>query len=269
MNPLIIGLLMTVSVSNLEFYVSTGGADNNPGTKDAPFATLERARDAVREIRSGDRTSGQGVTVWLRGGDYIRTETLEFTAKDSGTPGAPVVWRAYEDETARLLGGRVINRFEHVEDAAILARLGEAARDNVLEANLRDLGVDDFGALHSRGFGRPTTPAHGELFFGGRPMTLARWPNAGDWELIAGFPEDAAADDDHGGNIGVLAEGFFYENDRPRNWRNPGGIWVHGYWAYDWANSYERVTELDLARCFIRTDEPHGLYGFRRGQRFY
>jgi hypothetical protein len=44
---------------------------------------------------------------------------------------------------------------------------------------------------------------------------------------------------------------------------------VHGYWAYDWANSYERIQDLDVEQRLIKTASPHGIYGFRRGQRFY
>ncbi len=63
-----------------------------------------------------------------------------------------------------------------------------------MQVNLSALGMTDFGKMASRGFGRPLTPAHCELFFGGRPMTLARWPNEGDWERIAGYPERGATD---------------------------------------------------------------------------
>lgn len=252
-----------------DVYVSPDGSDDNPGTKRKPFATLERARDAVREIKRAGAIPRDGLTVWLRGGDYCRTQSLQLTAEDSGAPGAPIVWRSYRNERARLLGGRVIKGFRPVTDGAVLARLDENVRDKVLEVDLRAIGIEDYGSLQSRGFGRPAAPAHGELFFGGRPMTLARWPNEGDWEQIAGFPEDAGRDDDHGGNIGALAEGFFYAGDRPNRWQDLDNLWVHGYWAYDWANSYEQVTELDRGRRFIRTKEPHGHYGFRKGQRFH
>ena len=48
------------------FCIATDGRDQNPGTQDKPFATLERARDAVREARKPGLPKG-GVTVWLRG----------------------------------------------------------------------------------------------------------------------------------------------------------------------------------------------------------
>jgi len=44
---------------------------------------------------------------------------------------------------------------------------------------------------------------------------------------------------------------------------------VHGYWSWDWANSYERIERLDLDQKLVKTAAPHGLYGFRKGQRFY
>ena len=37
----------------LEYWVSTTGNDADAGTKEKPFATLERARDAVRDARKG------------------------------------------------------------------------------------------------------------------------------------------------------------------------------------------------------------------------
>jgi hypothetical protein len=100
-------------------------------------------------------------------------------------------------------------------------------------------------------------------------MTLARWPNEGGFERIDGFPEASGQGDDHGGKIGTLEQGFYYAGDRPRRWQDTGDLWVHGYWAWDWANSYERVATLDLDRRWVRTAPPHGLYGFRKGQRYY
>jgi len=252
-----------------DVFVSPNGSDDNPGTRDKPFATLERARDAVREMRRSGALPKDGVTVWLRGGDHARTTVLELTAEDSGTAEAPIVWRGYGGERARVIGGRVISGFQPVEDDSVRARLAPQARNHVLVADLRAQGIQDYGEPRSRGFARPTAPAHGELFFGGMPMTVARWPNTGDWEHIAGFPEEGGVDDGHGTNMGALPAGFFYEGDRPSRWENADDIWVHGYWAYDWANSYERIAELDPVRRLVRTAEPHGNYGFIKKQRFH
>ena len=261
----VVALLVAHRGSALDFYVATSGSDTNPGSAARPFATLERARAAVREFRQGSA----GITVFLRGGDYYRTNALELTAADSGTPGAPIVWQAAKGEKVRLLGGRSLTGFQPISDPALLARLAEPARSNVLRVDLSPLGSVEFGEMKSRGFARPTAPAHCELFFGGKPMRLARWPNEGEWERIAGFPEAAGEGDGHGGKLGKLEEGFFYSGDRPRRWKDSADLWVHGYWAWDWANSYERVAAIDLERHLIRTAPPSGNYGFRNGQRFY
>src|ERR1035441_7253766 len=218
---LILGATLLLALPGLaaQLYVSLTGSDTNPGTRARPFATLERARDEVRRLRQDRKLAKGGFTVWLRGGDYLRTNALQLTVADSGTASAPIVWRACKGESVRLLGGRKLSGFEPVTAPAVLARLPETARGHVLQVDLSALGLSGFGPMSSRGFGRPLSPAHCELFFGGRPMTLARWPNEGDWEQIAGVPESGATRDEHGGQIGKLEEGFLFSGDRPRQWK--------------------------------------------------
>lgn len=262
-------LLFCGVAANADLYVSPAGDDLNPGSEQEPFKTMERARDAIRELKRTTGIPQEGMTVWLREGDYLRDKAFELTADDSGSLDAPIRWQCYPDERVRLLGGRVLTGFQQVKNTDVLERLDESARTNVLQADLRELGIHDFGTMKSRGFGRPTVPAHGELFFDGRPMTLARWPEPGSWEHIQDFPKESGADDGHGTTMGKLTAGFFYEGDRPARWKNFDNLWVHGYWSYDWADSYERVAELDPTRRFLRTAEPYGHYAFSKKQRFY
>src|ERR1051326_2345084 len=186
---------LRLSALGADFYVATNGNDHwsgalaspNAARSDGPFATLDSARDALRRARAAGRLPS-GATIWIRGGTYSRERSFDLTAVDSGTPQMPVLYRAYSNETPRLLGGRIISGFMALKDNAVKARLTPAAGAQVLQLNLREHGITNFGRLQSRGFGRPTTPAHLELFFDGQPMTLARWPNNGEWERIAGFP---------------------------------------------------------------------------------
>jgi hypothetical protein len=260
---------VAVPAAAVEFFVAPTGNDAHPGTAEQPFATLERARDALRAMRKAEGQSWGGATIWLRAGDYCRTASLELTSEDSGTAQAPVTWRAYPREAARLLGGRALTGFQAVTDPAVLARINEQARDSIRQIDLRALGIHEFGTMQSRGFSRPTTPAHCELFCDGQPMTLARWPNVGEWLQIAGIVEAQAQDDGHGTKIGRLEDGFLIDTDRPWAWQDTGDVWVHGYWSWDWANSYERVALLDRGQRLVKTAPPHGLYGFRKGQRFH
>ena len=255
---------------HLDLYVATNGDDAwsgrlpapNETLTDGPLATLEAARDAIRRHKQA------AVTVWIRGGLYTLAHTFDLELEDSGAVDAPIVYRSYPGEQVRLLGGKRITHFSPVTDPAVLERLDEAARPHIVEADLRDLGITDFGELQSRGFNRPITPAHLELFFNDQPMTAARWPNEG-FVHIAGWPPEARKDDEHGRDIGDLPHGFYYEGDRPRRWKTHEDIWLHGYWAWDWANSYEKVESIDVEKRLIKTAPPNGHYGFRAGNRYF
>jgi len=251
-------------------YVSPQGNDSwsgkldspNEGRTDGPFATLGAARQAIREMKKTTGRPAGGAAVWIRPGDYYLERGFELTEEDSGTAESPIVYRAAETQNARLVGGREVSSWRKVEDQAILNRFDPAARGNVVQADLKALGITNFGRLSSRGFGRAVTPAQLELFFSGKPMTLARWPNSG-FTKIVGYPSGVG--DEHGGKLGTLTGGFNYEGDRPARWRDTGDIWIHGYWAYDWANSYEHVASIDLDKRLIKTSPPYGHYGFRAG----
>jgi len=236
------------------FYVAPGGSDAASGSRDAPWATLERARDAVRDLKKAGPLPEGGVTVVLRAGVYERTGPLELGAGDSGTERSPVVYRAEEGREVRITGGRAVGGFQPVADPAVLARLDEAARGRVLQADLKAQGIADFGQLTERGFDRPVRPAHMELFFDDRPMTLALWPNEG-YARIADLPD------------GPKARRFQYAGDRPGRWVGEPDAWVYGYWVYDWADTYLKVESIDLPKRILATTAQHG-YGLRKDARW-
>ena len=89
-----------------DFFVATGGSDANPGTLESPFATLKKARDAVRaKIQRGLR---RDVLVLVRGGRYELATTLVFDSRDSGTAEHGVTYAAFPGEWPVISGGRVI-----------------------------------------------------------------------------------------------------------------------------------------------------------------
>jgi len=248
------------------FYVSPEGNDAWTGQRvspdaagtDGPFATLQRARDAIRALPGEQRAAGP-ITVLLRGGIYVLEQTFELNEADSGTKAAPIIYRAYGDEEVRIIGGREVTGFEPVTDAAILERLDPAARSHVLKADLKQAGVTDFGKVTPGG-------DRFELFFDGRPMTLARWPN-GDYthvgELVGGQPIKV-----HGHKGDAVGE-FRYEGDRPARWVTEDDVWLSGYWFWDWADAYQKVERIDTDARVIELVRPYHHYGYRQGQRYY
>lgn len=244
-------------------YVSPDGSAGGDGSRERPFATLEQARDALRTAETGPA----GATVWLRGGDYRLARSVVFEPRDGGRPGAPVTNRACPGERVRLLGGVPLTRWEPVRDPAILARLPPEARPHVRVADLKAAGIADFGRFTRRGFGLTAPAAHLELFCGGKPMTVAQWPNAGSFLTIARGLD--VRSNEWQETVGKPEGGFAFQVDRPRRWAPSDAIWAHGYWCWDWANSYERVERIDSETGTVHTASPHAVYGFKPGQRFY
>ena len=254
----VIILLTAISAANrgscaeIEFFVSPQGNDVNPGTKAQPLKTIEAARDAVRE---SDRN--QKRTVWLRASVYELDKPLVLTTEDSGSPGKPVVYRAWPGEEVRIVGGKQTVGWRPVTDKAILRRLVPKARSRVLQVNLKAAGIEDYGQVKGGGL---------ELFFDDKPMTPARWPNEG-FVKIAGLVEPDTVN--VRGTKGSKTGKFMYASDRPKRWAEENDIWVHGYWFWDWSDERHKVQSIDTEKRIISVVPPYHRYGYRRGQWFY
>lgn len=157
-----------VSSRAAEYFVSTRGNDLAAGTRAAAFATLERARDAVR---ASPRT--EPATVWLLGGVHRLERPLVFSAADGGTESAPVTYAVVDGEVAEISGAREL----------ALDWTGEA--DGRWVASVPD--AMEFDRLFADGAKmiRARYPNHdpGDGFFGGYardatdPRRLARYAN--------------------------------------------------------------------------------------------
>ena len=100
-------------------FVAPNGNDAWSGTLarpkdgDGPLATITKAQEVVRELR----TSGNGpITVLVREGVYRITDPLKFGPADSGVAGAPVTWAAYPGEKPIVSGGRVLKGWTETSD---------------------------------------------------------------------------------------------------------------------------------------------------------
>ncbi len=85
-----IGLLMVTGALATNYYVSPSGDDDNPGTIDQPWATIQKAADEA----------GPGDTVFVRDGVYYEQVQINV----SGAPGQYIVFTAYPGETPILDG---------------------------------------------------------------------------------------------------------------------------------------------------------------------
>jgi hypothetical protein len=196
----------------------------------------------------------------VHAGAYTIDKTIAFSAEDSGAADAPIIYRAAEGEEVRLMGGRVLpaDVFRPVTDAAVVARIDEAARPNVLCADLRALGITEYGQFPDGFESAPVVP---ELFFNDKRMTLARWPNEG-WAEIAEVVESGPAP---WRNYASDKPGtFVYPGDRPSRWKSASAVWLQGYWCFDWAIESIKVATIDPDKHQITLAKQHG-YGIGSG----
>lgn len=255
------GASKTTVANPVEFYISTQGKDSWSGTlpevnasgTDGPFATLERAQEAVRSAR---KSGAQPVTVSIRAGVYPLEQSLRFGPDDSGTLENPVVWRSYNNENVSIVGTKQIGGFRKLANAQIAARLSADARAHVVEADLRSQGISDYGQLRARGFLRDIQPAPMELFFDGRPMTLAQWPNSG-WAVMSGA-------------LAPETRTFIYDGEEPARIKSTKDVWIHGYFTYTYADYWEPVVSIDSAKHQISTAVPaaRGTGAYRKDSRY-
>lgn len=234
-----------------ELYVAPQGDDAQDGSAQRPFATLARARDAVRALQAGGAKGPIGVRI--RSGEYVVAETLALTAADSGTEAAPVVYRAEEPGKAVFYGGARLAGFAPVTDRAILDRLPAEAQGKVLQCDLKAQGITDYGELRVRGFGQPPSPPTLELYVNGQAQTVARWPNQGFVRIKALLEPGSKAE----GKPAVLE----YESERHARWSQAEDVWLFGYFRYLWADAAIKVGAIDTAKHTITTAEPYQYGG--------
>ena len=98
---LIISILIPVQVLAVQFWTDPAGNDANPGTQDLPFATIARAKTAVRTALAAGRRGI--IIVNIHGGTYRMDAPLQFGLLDTAK-GAKVIYRAVKGETPVLTG---------------------------------------------------------------------------------------------------------------------------------------------------------------------
>ena len=126
-----------------DFYVATNGNDGwsgklsnpNEARTEGPFATLSRARDAVRQIMaSGAR---RDITVLVRGGTYRLEQTVVFSISDAAAAGHTITYGAYPGESPVFSSGVPIRGWKKLDAAP--EGLPDSARGNVWVADVSAL----------------------------------------------------------------------------------------------------------------------------------
>jgi hypothetical protein len=231
------------------FYVATDGNDQwsgrlaapNASHSDGPFATVTRARDAIRELKRQAGGLSGPVTVHIRQGTYFLTEPLVLTPQDSGTSECPVTYAAYRNEKPVVSGGAAITDWQ-------------AAQANGHPAWAAHLPAVEQGAWYFR-----------QLFVNNERRPRPRLPKEGLYRFAGLLQQPGSIPWDQGQDRAVFA------NDDLRAWPNLDDVEVVA--LHFWVDSRLPVTEVDEFSHVVTFARP-SVYRLTDGQtpqgaRFY
>lgn len=250
---------LTVCAYAQDIYVTSYGDNSNPGTKEEPVATLEAARDLIRQHKATKSLSKGEITVWIGKGQYDQNKPFILNEHDSGEADAPIVWRTFPNEQVSITGGKSISSemFKKVSDKSILDRLSENAAQNVRQVSLKELGIYDYGQIKQYGHAMSVTPAPIELFFNHEAMTLARYPNEGYIKIGKVIDKGSVPRiGDYSDRGGI----FEYTDSRHDTWAGQKDVWFQGTFMHGYADDNILVASIDTTNKQVKLATP-SLYG--------
>ncbi len=249
-----------------EIFVAPDGDDSNPGTIDAPLASIETAAKKLRNKSGG--------IIWVRGGVYELTSSIDISSL-SGTILSPMIISAYEDETPIFTSGKEIpiEEFKDVDYSAdaVAERIPESAKSSIAYVNLLELGwtEKEIGTL-----GGESTP---KVYIDSTLQHLARYPNFGEPELYfdhvfdTGSVTSTGSSNLYKGWSNRVLSGefddipgltFFTDSAGNRNvdwgwsikmidltpctWVNTGNIWYYGNVFEGWEFGHYNIASFDV-----------------------
>ena len=234
-SPAVVIVLFLAGVGRgADFYVSPGGNDAwsgrvaEGGANDGPFATLERAGAAVREMVATGLT--EPVTVHLRGGIHVVARTVKLGPECSGTAAHSVTFAAYRDETPVLIGAKTVSGWQPY-------------RDGIYRVDLAEQGLAGFRFQN--------------LFFQGRRQIPARYPNldpaepfTSGWAYVGSARPPAGTVEEFGAKR-VLQ----MRVEDVRRWANPSQGQVFICPTHEWRNHIVRIQSLsEDGRTIVLTE---------------
>jgi len=211
------------------FVASTGSDATGDGSITHPYLTIAHAIAAGKVV--------DGATVQIRGGAYhsAAAPIVNWTHRSEA-----VTFAAYNGEAVLLSAGLELpaSAVQPVTNASVLARLPAVARANVRVVDLAALGISDLGVVAA------TDDNMLEVFYGGEPMRLARYPNVNSTDPRLWQWSRAVS-----GTNGT----FVYNGDRPttNDWAAAPDAWIHVYSKFDWSDDIMALKSLNTAHRSI------------------
>ncbi|MCX7706111.1 MAG: right-handed parallel beta-helix repeat-containing protein [bacterium] len=234
----------------MKFYVSKLGNDNWSGKfskpnltrTDGPFLTIQRAIDEAKKQKQSS------VIIEIMQGTYDVFDKIQINSLGN------VAIKGKEGHVI-ITGGQKIGRWEKIKDNGILNKLNENVRDKVFKANLKEIGITDFGDFYQPSWA-VSSGSQMQLYFNGKPMQIARWPDEGF--ALTGDITD---------------KGKFYcdaGKEKMEKWKQEKFLKAYGYWFYEWAAQYMDIESVDSESCILSIKNPDShAYGYKKGAMYF
>ncbi|MGJ8723459.1 MAG: right-handed parallel beta-helix repeat-containing protein [Roseibacillus sp.] len=267
-------------------HVSPTGDDTAQGSKEAPFASLERARDELRKLKSLSKESTSGFVVWIHGGVHERTQPFLLSTEDSGVEGTPISYRSLAGQSATLSSDKRIP-FEAWKPLSPQAN--KRVHPHINSNSLYELDYDAFkiqnGEQLAKAKDSAGAPESFILFANGKRQGLSQWPNLDEkitesndpgWTTPNGTRDNLSFHFGSGGqpsNEDELNELDSDGTQRSARWQarlNSGHeLWLRGHWRTPWAPRLSLVTAINTEEKWIQlASVPPGGMGSKYTQTF-
>lgn len=224
-----------------KIFVSTVGDDSGDGSEEEPLRTLEKAIDVANEMRED---SDKLIEILLREGTYSVTNTIKII--NSQKDDSLLKISAYQDEKVTINAGVDIplSAMNIVDSDFTNAIIDKPNAGSVLQYNLKDAQIEDFGEISLRGhLISDEKEAQAELSLNGEVQKLAGWPNGEYTGLIKPIDSNEYGKRTKSG----IANGcsFKVNYDRPSQWSKPEQAWLSGTIGPNYEFDYYPVSRFD------------------------
>lgn len=240
----LVSFLFPTLLAAADFHIAPHGSDTNPGSPEAPFATLTGARDALRKLRK-ESPIQEAITVWLHHGVYQLNEPFLLETQDSGSEAHPITYRAKQNATVTLVGA------PKVDLSTFTPHQGNILKADVSALDLKNTSVR-------------------QLLLNGQRQTLARYPNANPtdplyqgWAFLPELPDPLPE------NHQWKSETYLKPDDI-RSWAHPEDVEIDIFAQYGWWNWLLPIKSLDpktrkltLAKACGYDLHPHNRFYFQ------
>lgn len=209
----------------MEVYVDTAGRDEGSGSICAPFRTLHRALDWLKQVRASGRglSPEAALTINLLAGRHRLDTSLMFGPEHAGTSRSPSILRGVD--------GAVVSG---ASDSLPLLPVDEACRLNPSIVAFQISATDPRPEIGDFGFNRRIAPSPPFILTDTGLLKGARWPVRGWFPSTEAFPEG-------GGTTLVLT----IDPDLFRHIEDEPALWIEFIFDSDWMWHIARVQSVD------------------------